>query len=253
MRRPGAVRHLRSARAAPASAQWRAWTSRMPPRPSFRSGSSRNATSPNRQWRATTDSASSCSRRFDRCRHASTASVDSSSVKLIGTGQVAGRQQGRGRVEVVVGERQRLVDRAHRVTEFHPGVPDRIPQRLSELLDVRRPAMHEHQVEIAERGELGAAVATDGHQGDVAPALAPPRRRATRASGRPVGSRPRRSRCHAPTGRRGASAGRYRFGRSPKQFRRSPRGDLDSDPTPARRAARTTDRGRPPRWPSCRR
>ena len=51
------------------SAHRMAWTSRRPPRPSFRSGSSRNATSPASAWREATRLLISASHRLARLRH----------------------------------------------------------------------------------------------------------------------------------------------------------------------------------------
>ena len=120
-----------------ASDQPRAWTSRRPPRPSFRSGSRRKATSPCWRWRSRTELASSPSQRFDRLRHRATASVG----QLLGerdvARQVAGDEERGGRVEVGRREGQRLLDRAHRVAQLQAGVPDRVPEALRGL---RRPS-----------------------------------------------------------------------------------------------------------------
>ena len=68
----------RMARAA--CAQCSECTSRRPPRPSLRSGSSMNATSPACAWRASTRAASSSSQRFERRSHCDRAAVLRSAV-----------------------------------------------------------------------------------------------------------------------------------------------------------------------------
>ena len=56
---------------------------------------------------------------------------------------------------------------AHGVVEGNPVVPQGVPDRLGDLTHdglVDRRIVQQHDVEIAERGELGAAIATDRDQ-----------------------------------------------------------------------------------------
>jgi hypothetical protein len=62
------------------------------------------------------------------------------------------REQRGGGVEVVLGEVDLLVDAAHGVPEFEPGVPHRVPDRRRHLLETGRLAVvHQQQVEVALR------------------------------------------------------------------------------------------------------
>ncbi len=57
---------------------------------------------------------------------------------------------------------------AHGVVEGDPVVPERVPDRLGDLAHhglLDRGIVQQHDVEVAERGELGAAVSTDRDQG----------------------------------------------------------------------------------------
>ena len=74
-------------------------------------------------------------------------------------------QRGQG-VEIVVGDRQRLLHRPHRLPEHEPGVPQRIPERTRRV-GARRAAppagVEEHHVDIGSRRELAAGVRTERH------------------------------------------------------------------------------------------
>src|SRR5690606_12095461 len=74
-------------------------------------------------------------------------------------------QRGRG-VELVVGEPDRLVDGAHRMTELLSGVPDRVPDALGDLCRVDAWVVEEQHVEVALRTQLASAVATNRDERD---------------------------------------------------------------------------------------
>ena len=120
-----------------ASAQRREWTSRRPPRPSLRSGSSRKATSPALAWRASTPSPRAVSQRW-----LAPPGGRRPLVEVVGDSRVArdqaGVEQRRGGVEIVVGEGQRLLHRADAVAELQARVPERVPDPLGQLLDLAR-------------------------------------------------------------------------------------------------------------------
>ena len=78
--------------------------------------------------------------------------------ELVVAGERAGAEQRRRRVQVVGGEGQLLVERAHGVAELEPGVPQRVPQRRGDLVDAARPAVVDEQdVDVALRGQLAGA------------------------------------------------------------------------------------------------
>ena len=63
--------------------------------------------------------------------------VTSRGAELVVAGQRPGAEQRRRRVEVVGGQRQLVVERAHGVAELEAGVPQRVPQLLGQLVDAR--------------------------------------------------------------------------------------------------------------------
>ena len=102
--------------------------------------------------------------------------------QLLVAGQVAGAQQRRRRVEVVAGQRQLVVVRAHGMAELQAGVPQRVPQGRRRLLDALGLALvDEHHVDVAVRRQLTPAVAADGDERHRR--LAPPRRDAVGSLG----------------------------------------------------------------------
>ena len=64
------------------------------------------------------------------------------------------------------GLRQHLLDRAHRVVDVGPGVPQRVPDLAGPVAGRHRGVVDQHHVEVAVRRELLAPVAADRHQGD---------------------------------------------------------------------------------------
>jgi len=67
-------------------------------------------------------------------------------------------------LEVTSRDAERLGDGLHAVVERDAGVPDRIPDLVRDLGDVRDappPPMHEDHVDVASRSELTSAVAPD--------------------------------------------------------------------------------------------
>ena len=134
-RRSALVVAVEQDRAAPPRAQPRAWTSRSPPRPSFRSGSSRKATSPARAWRS-----------LDRAGPARRASAWPASAscarprvgQLVGEARRRRRRGGRrGATWRCRGRRRRAPSASFTVRTAWPSfsalVPDRVP-------DAARPA-----------------------------------------------------------------------------------------------------------------
>ena len=86
--------------------------------------------------------------------------------QLLVAREVTGAQRGGRRVEVVAGEAELVVERAHGVAELQTGVPERVPERRRRLVDAPDLAVvEEEHVDVALRGELAAAVATDGDEG----------------------------------------------------------------------------------------
>ena len=190
-----------------ASAQRRAWTSRRPPRPSLRSGSSRKATSPTghdvprphrraRRNRASTASATALAERLSQLRPTGRPVA----------GEVADREQRGGGVEVVGRQGERLVHGADRVAELQPVVPDRVPEASAMRLDVPSPRAGARGRDRC-RGQLPPPVATDGDQSDAVTLLpfgfVESRRPPSRRRGRRPGQR-RRSSTAQGAGRRGA-------------------------------------------------
>jgi hypothetical protein len=80
--------------------------------------------------------------------------------------EVACREQRSSRVEILTCELECLIDGAHRVSELHALVPDRVPELRRELLARRRIGGEEQDVEVALRAELAASVSTDRHERD---------------------------------------------------------------------------------------
>ncbi len=77
----------------------------------------------------------------------------------------------RGRFEIGPRQLDLLLHAAHRMSELHAGVPQRIPDGGGQRRDLRPhlPGLHvvdEQEVEIAERSELPPAVPADGEQRD---------------------------------------------------------------------------------------
>jgi hypothetical protein len=79
---------------------------------------------------------------------------------------VPGVEQAEGDLDVVVGDRQRLGQRADGVVQAQPGVPDRIPEAGGELVHAGDAAVQQDEVEVAVRGALPPAETADGDQRD---------------------------------------------------------------------------------------
>ena len=129
-------------------------------------------------WRSRTRRESSSSHRLERFCHCSSERRGQVVGEILVAGHVAHLQERGGGVEVVGGERQRLLRRAHRVPELHSLVPDRVPDAIGQGADVGAPGVEQHDVDVGLQAELGAAVAADGDQGHPAGAalrLAPSR------------------------------------------------------------------------------
>ena len=102
--------------------------------------------------------------------------------ELVVAGERAGAEQRRRRVQVLGGEGELLVERAHGVAELEPGVPQRVPERGGDLVDAAGPpVVDEQHVDVALRGQLLAPVPADGDERDGRPA--PPRHDPRRSLG----------------------------------------------------------------------
>jgi hypothetical protein len=85
--------------------------------------------------------------------------------QLLGEGGVARHrpevEHRRQRVEVGVGERERLLGGPGRLAEGEPGVPERVPEhpgRGTRLASTGTPGVQEHQVEVGARAQLASGV-----------------------------------------------------------------------------------------------
>ena len=89
--------------------------------------------------------------------------------QLVVAGERSRRDECRGRIEIGLREVELLVDPPDGVAELHTGVPQRIPDRAGDRLDLlgdllRLDVVDEQQVEVALRGEFAAAVSADREQ-----------------------------------------------------------------------------------------
>ena len=120
---------------------------------------------------------------------------DEPGAELVVAGQGSGAEQRGGRVQVVGGQRQLVIERAQGVAELEPGIPERVPHGGGQLVEATRLAVVQQQdVDVTVRRKLLAAVATDGDEGDrrlAAPACRPVTRRRRRARRAPRRWRPR--------------------------------------------------------------
>ena len=94
--------------------------------------------------------------------------------EFVVAGQRPHGEHRRRRFEVDPGEFDLVLHAAHGVSEFDAGVPQRIPGGGRQRLDLRPDLLgldvvDEEEVEIAERGQLAAAVPADGEQCDPPP------------------------------------------------------------------------------------
>ena len=98
-------------------------------------------------------------------RQFATPGVDHLGRQLRVAGDQAGGEQRRRRVEVVLARSSWSSSGAHGVAELRAGVPQRVPDRRRERLDAtRRRVVDEQQVEVAVRRQLAAPVAADREQ-----------------------------------------------------------------------------------------
>ncbi len=77
-------------------------------------------------------------------------------------------EQARADLQVGAGEARAFGDRARRLADLEPEIPEPVKQKLDHLLCVRGPlvGMQEQQIDVRERRQLGAAVATDRGHGE---------------------------------------------------------------------------------------
>ena len=89
--------------------------------------------------------------------------------KLVGhrrvAGHRAGRQEARGRVQVLGGHLQELGQRPHLVAELQARIPERVPDPLGDLGHVQARPVHEHHVDVTAGTLLPTAVSADRHEG----------------------------------------------------------------------------------------
>jgi hypothetical protein len=93
-------------------------------------------------------------------------------------GDVAGVEHAEHRLQVGVGDRQRLLDGADGVVEADAPVPDRVPDLVGELLDLRRlalPVVHQQEIEVREGCGVAPSIGPDRDEAD-APLVAEQRR-----------------------------------------------------------------------------
>ena len=178
-----------------ASAHRSACTSRRPPRPSFRSGSSRKATSP------------ACACALARPAAGGVRASASAPLLPLGerafgqlvrerrvAGEMASAQQRRRSVEIVSRQGERLPHRAHAVAEREPLVPDGIPEAIGDRADVGAFVVEEHDVDVA-----AADTAPPARTRRRPRARHRARRRSRRRSRRSSASQRRRARCGRDT------------------------------------------------------
>ena len=88
--------------------------------------------------------------------------------KFVGHRRVAGhrpgRQEARGRVQVLGGHLQELGQRPHLVTELQARIPERVPDPLGDLGHVQTRPVHEHHVDVTAGALLPTAVSADRHE-----------------------------------------------------------------------------------------
>ena len=99
-------------------------------------------------------------------RHWSTAAGDEPCGQRRVAGDVPGVEQPERDLDVVVGDGQRLGQRADGVVQAQPGVPDRVPEAGGELVHAGHAGVQQDEVEVAVRGALPPAEAADGDQRD---------------------------------------------------------------------------------------
>jgi hypothetical protein len=79
----------------------------------------------------------------------------------------SGAEQRRGRLEVVGGELERLAHGPHRMAEFRSFVPEWVPERAGDRLDVIGALVEQEEVEVAVGAQFGTAVTPDRNECDV--------------------------------------------------------------------------------------
>ena len=89
--------------------------------------------------------------------------------QLVVAGERPRRHERRRRIEVGLGEIELLVDPPDGMTEFHTGVPQRVPDRAGDRFDLlgdllRLDVVDEQQIEVALWSELATSVSTDREQ-----------------------------------------------------------------------------------------
>ena len=77
---------------------------------------------------------------------------------LSSAGDEASVEQRGERIEIVFGERNLFLDRVRGVTEHEPGVPQGVPEPVGDGGDVCSPIVHEHDVDVGARAQLGPTV-----------------------------------------------------------------------------------------------
>ena len=147
--------------------------SRRPPAPSLRSGSRRSAITPGRSRRTSAASARTGRTRPRRRAASSRALRSSSSARSPEPARNRTSRNDVERVDVVVGEGNRLLDRAGAVPGDEARVPQRVPQLLGHRANrLRRPpaaqVVHQEHVDIGAGTQFAPRVRPERHQRDVA-------------------------------------------------------------------------------------
>ena len=110
---------------------------------------------------AATRRSSSASHRREARVHCAVARSANSSTGSVSPAIQPRAEQRRGCVEIVAGEAQGLTDGAHAVAELQTRVPDRVPDPVGERFHVDLLVVHQQQVDVAGRAQLGTAVTAD--------------------------------------------------------------------------------------------
>ena len=95
--------------------------------------------------------------------------LDDLSGEVVVSCQRTCREECRGRIEIGGSKTHRLVDTADSVSELDPGIPERIPDRAGDGLDLLGHPLgfdivHQQEIEVALGGQFAAAVAPDRKQ-----------------------------------------------------------------------------------------
>ena len=128
-----------------------------PRAPDFRSGSSISATAPGRSNRSSAAAASAPTSRSRRRGRELLHPLDQLGGQVGVAGDETHVEQRGERVEVVVGDGQRLLHRADRLTEDESGIPERIPECAGVRRPTARPGDHRACRSITSTSDAGTS------------------------------------------------------------------------------------------------